>query len=120
MKTKTLVLGASLNEERYSNFVIKRLVAKEIEVLALGLKKGVVSGISIDTKPVLYKNIDTVTLYLNSNRQKEYYGYIISLNPRRVIFNPGTENSDFRALLEKNNIATENSCTLVLLSTNQY
>ena len=69
---------------------------------------------------IAYKNIDTVTLYLNPKRQEEYYDYIISLQPRRVIFNPGTENMEFIKLLKNNQIESEIACTLVLLSTNQY
>ena len=93
---------------------------KKLEVVALGIRKGKVFNVIIDDEKKDYKNIDTVTLYLNPKRQEEYYKYIINLNPRRVIFNPGTENFDFIKLLEKNNIETEIACTLVLLSTNQY
>lgn len=116
----TLVIGASLKEERYSNRAIKKLKANNLEVVAIGLREGVVAGVSIDTEKVSYKNIDTVTLYLNPKRQEEYYNYIISLAPKRVIFNPGTENMEFVKLLQENNIASEIACTLVLLATNQY
>ncbi len=117
---KTLVLGASLKTDRYSNFAMRSLVDKEHEVIGVGLKEGVVAGVSIlKGKPVL-EDIDTVTLYLNASRQEEYYEYILSLHPKRVIFNPGTTNRDFEELLTKNNIGFENSCTLVLLSTGQY
>lgn len=116
----TLVLGASLNENRYSNRAIKKLKGNAIEVVALGLKKGVVSNVSIDVEKISYKNVDTVTLYLNPKRQEEYYNYIIGLQPRRVIFNPGTENMEFVKLLQENNIESEIACTLVLLATNQY
>ena len=74
----------------------------------------------IDTALLKYKNIDTVTLYLNPKNQEQYYEYIIGLNPSRVIFNPGTENPDFYAMLRKNNIDYEVACTLVLLSIGQY
>ena len=120
MKNVTLVLGASLNENRYSNMAIKRLREKDIPVVAIGLREGKVFDVSIDTKKIAYKNIDTVTLYLNPKRQADYYNYIINLQPKRVVFNPGTENFDFIKLLEKNNIESEVACTLVLLSTNQY
>ena len=120
MKNVTLVIGASINPNRYSNIVIRRLVDKEIQIAALGIKQGTVFGIVIDTEKKNYKNIDTVLLYLNPKRQKLYYNYIINLNPRRVIFNPGTENRDFVKLLQNNNIETLIACTLVLLSTNQY
>ena len=120
MKNVTLVIGASTNPNRYSNIAIKRLIDKELEVVALGLRKGKVFNVIIDDEKKEYKNIDTVTLYLNPKRQEEYYNYIISLSPRRVIFNPGTENITFVKLLEENNIGSEIACTLVLLSTNQY
>ncbi|MFT5256805.1 MAG: putative CoA-binding protein [Arenicella sp.] len=120
MKKKTLVIGASLKENRYSNKAIKKLTGAHIPVVAIGLLKGVVASISIDTEKVLYQNIHTITLYLNQKRQAEYYNYIIGLKPNRVIFNPGTENNDFVALLQENNIETEVACTLVLLATNQY
>ncbi|AUC85039.1 CoA-binding protein [Polaribacter sp. ALD11] len=116
----TLVLGASLKEERYSNRAIKKLKANNISVVAIGLKKGVIAGVAIDTEKIPYENIDTVTLYLNPKRQEEYYSYIISLQPKRVIFNPGTENMEFVKLLQENNIESEIACTLVLLATNQY
>jgi predicted CoA-binding protein len=117
---KTLVLGASLNPGRYSNIAIDRLVRYRHEVEAVGLKKGTVSGVEISTENEEFENIDTVTLYLNPKRQVEYYDYIISLNPKRVIFNPGTENPELYDLLRKNNIEFEVACTLVLLGTNQY
>lgn len=120
MNKKTLVLGASLKPNRYSHFAIQRLVSSQVEVVAIGLKEGVVAGVTVDTEQRAYKNIDTVTLYLNSKRQKEYYKYIVSLNPKRVIFNPGTENPEFYQILRDNGIPFENACTLVLLSTNQY
>ncbi|WP_136480542.1 CoA-binding protein [Cognatitamlana onchidii] len=120
MKKKTLVFGLSLKPNRYSNYAPQRLVAKGIDVVAFGLKKGEVSGVVIDTDLLPYKGIHTITLYINANRQRDYYDYIVSLNPHRVIFNPGTENPVFYQILEKNNIFYEEACTLVLLSTNQY
>lgn len=120
MSKKTLVLGASLKPNRYSHFAIQRLVANHHDVMAFGLKSGEVSGINIDTELLPYENLDTVTLYVNPENQKAYYDYIINLKPKRVIFNPGTENPEFYALLRENNIDFEAACTLVLLSTNQY
>jgi predicted CoA-binding protein len=120
MKNVTLVIGASTNPNRYSNIAIKRLVDKKVKVVALGLKKGSVLGVPIDDEKIAHKNIDTITLYLNPKRQEEYYKYIIGLQPRRVIFNPGTENMDFVKLLKETSIESEIACTLVLLSTNQY
>lgn len=117
---KTLVMGASLKPSRYSNIAINRLVLVGNEVVAFGLRKGEVAEVPIETELLKYKNIDTVTLYLNPKNQEKYYEYIIGLNPNRVIFNPGTENPDFYAMLRKNNIDYEVACTLVLLSIGQY
>lgn len=120
MKKTTLVLGASLKEQRYSNIAIHRLVKYGHDVKAFGLRKGDVEGVTIDTELINYAAIDTITLYLNPKRQVEYYDYIIGLKPRRVIFNPGTENPELYVLLLENNIEYEVACTLVLLGTNQY
>ncbi len=116
----TLVIGASLKPIRYSYIAINKLIAAGEKVVAIGLRKGIVAGVSIDTEMKPYQDIETVTLYLNSTRQVSYYDYIISLKPKRVIFNPGTENMEFIELLQKNGIIAEVACTLVLLSTNQY
>ena len=120
MNKKTLVLGASLNPSRYSNFAIQKLVAHGHEVVAIGNKKGEIAGIGIKTEKSPFDNLDTVTLYLNPMNQKAYYDYIVSLKPNRVIFNPGTENPELYTILRENNISFESACTLVLLSTNQY
>ncbi len=119
-KKKTLVLGASLNPSRYSNMAINRLVASKHPVVAVGLRKGEVAGVPISTEKESFEEVDTVTLYLNPKRQVEYYEYILSLNPERVIFNPGTENPELYKILKKNNIEFEVACTLVMLGSNQY
>ncbi|WP_405605497.1 CoA-binding protein [Polaribacter sp. Asnod1-A03] len=120
MKKLTLVIGASTNPNRYSNIAIKRLIDKQIDVVALGKRKGKVFNVIIDNEKKAYKDIDTVTIYLNPKNQVEYYDYIISLNPKRVIFNPETENIEFIELLKANGIEVDIACTLVMLSTNQY
>ncbi len=120
MSKKTLVIGASLKDSRYSNFVIHRLVDKNHEVVAIGLREGNISGVEVQTELKNFNDIDTVTLYLNPQRQDSYYEYVIALHPERVIFNPGTENPEFYQILRKANIKVEVACTLVLLSTNQY
>ena len=117
---KTLVIGASENKARYSNMAIERLTAYDNEVVAIGLRNGEVAGVPFSSEKKPFENIDTVTLYIGARHQPDYYRYIISLKPKRVIFNPGTENPEFYELLEKNNIAVEIACTLVLLGTNQY
>ncbi|MEH6535608.1 MAG: CoA-binding protein [Psychroserpens sp.] len=120
MNKKTLVVGASLKPQRYSNLAINRLVSHGYEVVGFGLREGKVSGVAIDTHLMPYKDIHTITLYLNPERQKAFYDYIISLHPERVIFNPGTENPDFQNILKQEGVYFEEACTLVLLSTNQY
>ncbi|MFD1095393.1 CoA-binding protein [Salegentibacter chungangensis] len=120
MKKKTLVLGASLKPARYSNLAIQKLVKYDQPVEAIGLREGKVAGIPISTQKEQFKDIDTVTLYLGPPRQKEYYDYIISLAPQRVIFNPGTENPELYKLLKENDIEIVVGCTLIMLSTNQY
>ena len=117
---KTLVLGASTKPERYAYKAIAMLVEKGHSVLAIGQNAGEVVGIKIQTKAIPLKNIDTVTLYLNPERQRDYYNYIVEAAPNRVVFNPGTENPEFYQLLKLNNIKVEVACTLVLLATNQY
>jgi predicted CoA-binding protein len=120
MNKKTLVIGASLKPQRYSNIAIHKLVTYNHEVVAFGLREGEVAGVAIDKNLMPYKDIHTVTLYLNPERQKPFYDYIVSLHPERVIFNPGTENSEFQNVLKQHQIIFEEACTLVLLSTNQY
>jgi predicted CoA-binding protein len=117
---KTLVFGTSSNPDRYSNKAVLMLSNAGIPVVAFGLKEGSVSTVQIDTALKYYKNIHTITLYLNPKHQKAYYDYIIQLKPKRVIFNPGTENPIFYRLLRDANVSYEIACTLVLLTTNQY
>ena len=114
---KTLVLGASENPGRYSNLAIRRLLAHQQPVVALGKKKGVVGEVVIETEQKHFDDIDTVTLYLNPFNQREYYDYIFSLHPKRIIFNPGAENEELAELAVQKGIAAQEACTLVLLST---
>lgn len=120
MKKKTLVLGASTNPGRYANIAINRLIRAQVPTVALGLRKGEVAGVNIETEKVPFEDVHTVTLYLGPARQEEYYDYIVSLKPERVIFNPGTENPELYRLLQQNNIEIDVACTLILLSTQQY
>lgn len=117
---KTLLLGATTKPDRYAFRAINMLTQKGHTVLAIGQNAGEVAGVKIHTKAIPVKNIDTVTLYLNPSRQRDYYNYIIEAQPKRVIFNPGTENPELYQLLELNDIKVEVACTLVLLATNQY
>lgn len=117
---KTVVLGANAKPEKYAYKAITMLVAKGHSVIAIGQNVGEVAGVTIKTKAIPLKNIDTFTLYLNPARQRDYYNYIIEAKPARVIFNPGTENPEFYQLLELNGIKVEVACSLVLLATDQY
>lgn len=117
---KTLVLGASTNPSRYSFKAVNKLRSKNHDVIAIGQKPGIISDVEIITQPEPIENLHTVTLYLNPQRQIQYYSYLISLKPKRVIFNPGTENEELEALLIAENIEIVRDCTLVLLSINQY
>lgn len=120
MDKRTLVIGASENPARYSNMAIHSLLNHNIEVVALAKRTGEVEGVKIITSFPKTEKIHTVTMYIGPQRQPEYYDDIIALKPKRVIFNPGTENKEFYTLLENYNIMVEQACTLVLLSTGQY
>ena len=117
---KTLIIGATTNPDRYSNLVIHRLRAKGYPVQAIGKKSGSVAGVEILNEKVPMKNVHTVSIYLNPLKQPEYYDYIISLKPQRVIFNPGAENPEFSNLLLENGIEVDVACSMVLLASNQY
>lgn len=120
MKKKTLVVGASPKPNRYSYEAVVRLTKHGHPVYPFGLREAEIMGTPIQTEWPTEELFDTVTLYLNANRQQEYYQRIIDLKPNRVIFNPGTENPHFKEQLEKNGIQTEVACTLVMLSVANY
>lgn len=117
---KTLVLGASSNPSRYSYLAVKQLLQNGYPVEAIGNKKSVIDSVTIHSDLKAFEAIDTVTIYIREVLQKEYYNYIISLKPKRIIFNPGTENPHLAAIASQNNIQVLNACTLVLLRTKQY
>lgn len=117
---KTLVVGASENPERYAYLAILRLRKYNIPVEAIGLRPGKVQDVTIQTGKPQLTDIHTITLYINPKRQTEYYDYFLSLKPKRVIFNPGTENAELEGILQNAGIETTEACTLVMLSTKQY
>jgi predicted CoA-binding protein len=117
---KTLILGASTKPERYGNIATRRLKLYNHEVVPVGNRSGEIEGIEILLGKPEVDNIDTITLYLNPKRQVEFYDYIIGLKPKRIIFNPGTENPELMKLAEEHGIESEIACTLVLLSVDQY
>jgi uncharacterized protein len=119
-RKKTLVLGASQNPSRYSNLAVNRLKAHSHPVVAVGRREGRIGDVDIVTGEPKEEDIDTITLYMNPTNQKPYYDYILSLNPKRIIFNPGTENYELEKMAEEKGIKTMEACTLVMLSTGQY
>ena len=117
---RTAVFVASPKLDRYSNLAVRRLKENKIEVIPLGFRSGEIDGIDIVTGLPLLDNIHTVTLYINPKRQIEFYDYILSLQPKRIIFNPGTENPALQQLAENNGIKIHVACTLVLLNLGRY
>lgn len=115
-----MVFAASTNPERYAYKAIHRLTETGYEVIPVGIKTGTVAGIAIRTDQPILDNIDTITLYLNPQRQESYYDYILAQKPKRIIFNPGTENMVLAKLAQEQGIEVLNACTLVLLSIDQY
>jgi predicted CoA-binding protein len=116
----TLVVGASPNSERYSFLATSLLHENGISVYPFGIKKGVIGEIPILNEWPSEIPIDTVTLYLGPAAQTEYFDQILALKPRRIIFNPGTENPILASIAAKNGVQTLEACTLVLLKTGQY
>ena len=117
---KTVIIGASPNKNRYSYLATQRLKNNNYEVVPLGIRDGEIIGEKIITKKPLLSDIHTVTMYIGKKLQSGWYDYILGLNPKRVIFNPGTENGEFERILEEKDIEVVENCTLVMLATNQY
>jgi predicted CoA-binding protein len=117
---KTLIIGASENPERYANIAAHRLALKGHPVVNIGKNPGIVAGVPIYTEKKYFDDIHTVTLYINPSHQQEWYDYILQLKPKRLIFNPGTENPEFFQLASKQGMEVIEACTLVLLSIDSY
>jgi predicted CoA-binding protein len=117
---KTVVLGASPNSERYSYRAVVSLLKKGCEVIPIGIKSGFIENIPIINGTPNIKDVHTITLYLSPDHQKFYFGFILKLNPKRVIFNPGTHNKELMNLLGLNGIEVVEECTLVMLSMGTY
>jgi predicted CoA-binding protein len=117
---KTLVIGASEKPERYANMAVKLLREYKHEVLAIGLQEGAIDDVPIQTGQPAFEDVDTVTLYVGPQRQDPFFDYLIGLKPRRVIFNPGTENPVLQEKLSHNGIEPIEACTLVMLRTGQW
>ncbi len=120
MSKKTLIIGASIKPERYSYKAAAKLLAHNHGIYMIGNRPGELFNHEITKTQPEYSDVDTVTMYVSSKNQPGYYDYIKALKPRRVIFNPGTENPEFALQLEEQGIEAEEACTLVLLATNAY
>lgn len=116
----TAVIGASPNADRYSYKATISLQKHGHTVFPVGIRKGSINNLEIIIDKPALQNIDTVTLYVGPDNQPFWYDYILSLNPKRIIFNPGTENPELEQLAADKGIETMEACTLVLLSINQY
>jgi len=121
MEKLTLVLGASSNTERFSYKAITTLQRRNIPVIAIGRRDADLGTVKImKGMPASTGNIHTVTMYLNANNQKMYYDYIFSLNPKRIIFNPGTANKELADASRKKGIEVVEDCMLVMLNTGKF
>lgn len=116
----TVVLGASSNPERYSYMATAKLKTYGHKVYPVGIKKGSIEGLEILTEKTIPADVDTITMYLSDKNQKEWYDYIFALKPKRIVFNPGAENTELENLATAKGIEVVNACTLVMLSIGNY
>ncbi len=119
-RKKTVILGASPNPVRFSHKAVKSLLRHDQEVVAVGFREGLIGEEEIQVGMPPIEEVDTVSIYIGSSRQSDYYDYILSLKPKRVIFNPGTVNPEFMARLKREGIEPVAECMLVLLSEGEY
>jgi uncharacterized protein len=117
---KTVVLGASPDSSRFAYKAANMLVNYGHEMVPVGIKKGEVAGKQILNGQPDIEDVDTVALYIGAKNQSSLYDYILKLKPRRIIFNPGTENDELISLAKNNNIEPVMGCTLVMLSVGTY
>lgn len=117
---KTLILGATTNEDRYAYKAAYSLIRNGHSIVNVGIRKGVVAGQPIENIEVIHQDIDTITLYVGTENQENYYDYILKTHPKRLIFNPGTENEVLMKMAQEQSIETVEACTLVMLSVGNY
>lgn len=117
---KTLILGATPDSSRYAYLAANRLVRGGHSIINIGIKTGEVAGVEIEKPEAIHSDIDTITLYVGPQNQPPLYDYILATNPKRIIFNPGTENSELKRMAKEKGIETLSACTLVMLSTGEY
>lgn len=117
---KTMVIGASPNSDRFSYKAVKLLLKYGHPVEAIGIKNGFIENIEIKKGQPIIPDIHTITMYIGPDRQSEYYEYILNLQPKRIIFNPGTENSEFKSRVIAAGIKVVEDCTLVMLNNDRF
>ncbi|MFP4059119.1 MAG: CoA-binding protein [Bacteroidales bacterium] len=117
---KTVVIGASPSQIRFSYKAVKSLARRQHEVIPIGIREGNINGLKIIVGKPEETGVDTVTLYIRPEKQKEYYNYIVNLQPKRIIFNPGTENPELTRLARDNGIKVVEDCTLIMLNSDTY
>lgn len=121
-RKKALIVGATDNPSRYAFMAASMFADRGMEFIPIGIKKGEIFGreiLDLRMKPDL-KDIHTITLYLGPANQIEWIDYLIGLKPKRIIFNPGTENPDFYKKALQAGIEVLPACNLVMLSTGQF
>jgi uncharacterized protein len=118
--SKTVVLGASPDFSKYSYKCVKSLIRHGHEAIPVGKNPGKIEGIEILTGTPQIPDVHTITLYLSPANQKEYYDYILSLNPSRIIFNPGTHNQELIDLAKEEDITVVVDCSLLLLNSDSF
>lgn len=119
---KTVIVGATTNASRYAYLAAEMLTEYHHPIVPIGIKSGQVKGqpiLNINSQPQI-KDVDTITLYVGPQHQPPLYHYLLSLQPKRIIFNPGTENAEFEKLAEESGVEAIEACTLVMLRSNQY
>lgn len=119
---KTVIIGATANPSRYAHIAATMLTEYGHEIVPVGIKNETVLGkqiLNLRDKPAI-DNVDTITLYVGPQNQPEWYDYLLSLNPKRIIFNPGTENDELEKRAEAQGVEVVEGCTLVMLRSNQY
>ncbi|CAH0999996.1 hypothetical protein LEM8419_01207 [Neolewinella maritima] len=116
----TLILGATTNPTRYASLAAERLVSRGHRIIPVGIKQGKVQGAEILNGLPDVPEVDTVTLYVGPVHQPQYYDWLLRVAPRRIIFNPGTENAELMKLARENDIEVVAGCTLVMLAGGTY
>ncbi len=117
---KTLVIGATPDPSRYAYLAANKLVRYGHEIVNVGIKRGEVAGVPIEKPEAVHEDIDTIAMYVGTRNQEPLYDYILNTRPKRIIFNPGTENPELESMARQRGIETVEGCTLVMLSTGEF